>query len=262
MIKLFYCPLMYFFFTRTKSRVMTLSWFLIYMMPILIFSYFNSYTLSDIYLAILAIIHIYSFYETGYIYNDAETIKRESNPTLRLNKTQLFYYEDHKSLIYISKLLIGIVISVVLYLNEQSEVVRNYIVLSILMLIVFFIYNSVRSRFNLLLHFLLVILRFGLPFYLVSGSITIFLLSICLFPLLNLFERCSETRFQLHYFYDFIFSNKTTGRYLYYLFMLFVFLFIEYFSNFEIENFRIFIGLLFYMFCYRYFSLKLVRMRD
>lgn len=241
---------------------MTLSWLLIYTAPILGFAYLNAYAISDVVLAMLAILHIYSFYEIGYIYNDAVTIKKESQPTLRLNKTQLSYYKDHKRLIYTSKLLIGGLISFALYLSEPSYVVTIYIIFSILMLIVFFIYNSIRNRFNLLLHFVLVILRFGLPFYLVSGSLVTVLLSVFLFPLLNLCERCSEARFRLDYFSNFIFSNKATGRYLYYLFTLIIFCIFEYTLNSDNNDIRIFIALLFYMLCYRYFSLKLVRVRN
>ncbi len=129
------------------------------------------------------------------------------------------------------------------------------IFLSWLILPVFYIYNSIRSRLNLLFHFLLVLLRYSLPFYILTSSVPYFIYSILLFPMLNLLERCSENRFELVFFQTFIFSNKKTGRYFYYFIVSVFFIVLSFFSF----DTKVFYMLSIYYFIFRFSSFKLLK---
>lgn len=245
----FYIPFFYFIKTRLKRKVKIASWLFIYHVPILLFSYlYNDYVGFNI---LCVIVVIYCLYEIGYIYNDTETIKNEINPTLRLCSNELDYYEKHKYRIY----LVRILIALSLCLWYAICYGKYDIFLTWLILPVFLYYNLIRSRFNLILHFILVTLRFSLPFYILSSSIMFFIASLLLFPLLNLIERCAENRFNLCFFQGFLLSNKTSGRYIYY-FLIAIFL-----APFCIMYNQL-VSILFvciYFLLFRLFSLKLSR---
>lgn len=145
----------------------------------------------------LSVMLVYNYYEIGYIQNDTETIKKENNPTLRLTMIQLQYYKSHFILIYSSRIFWGILLSLLLYLLSDS--VSYFICSSILLLLLYQVYNNVRNRFTLFLHFLLVIIRYWaiILYFPISLSFMCYLL--LLFPVLNLLERSSESRFHIPY---------------------------------------------------------------
>ena len=84
-----YLPFVYTFHTRLLSLSSKISWFTTYVIPVLITCfYFN----LDYGFSFLLIFSIYAAYEIGYIVNDCELIKKEENPTIRLNSKELNYY--------------------------------------------------------------------------------------------------------------------------------------------------------------------------
>ena len=60
---------------------------------------------------VLSFISFVNLYETGYIYNETETIKKEKDPTKRLTNEQLAFYERHKYLIYSERLLLSFILN-------------------------------------------------------------------------------------------------------------------------------------------------------
>lgn len=104
----FYLPMGYLLKTRLNSLAKFISWNIIYVFPLFYLAYIKLnfvITIIDFVEILGSIIVVYNFYEIGYIQNDTETIKRESNPTLRVSKDELEYYEENKWYIYIAKLL-------------------------------------------------------------------------------------------------------------------------------------------------------------
>ena len=92
-----YLPFVYTFHTRLLSLSSKISWFTTYVIPVLIACfYFN----LDCGFSFLLIFSIYAAYEIGYIVNDCELIKKEENPTIRLNSKELKYYESKKILVF------------------------------------------------------------------------------------------------------------------------------------------------------------------
>ena len=177
------------------------------------------------------IIDQHKYYEIGYIQNDTETIKKENNPTLRLTMIQLQYYKSHFILIYSSRIFWGILLSLLLYLLSDS--VSYFICSSILLLLLYQVYNNVRNRFTLFLHFLLVIIRYWaiILYFPISLSFMCYLL--LLFPVLNLLERSSESRFHIPYISYLIADRNDIPlfRVKYYLTLLFLMLILEFFTE-------------------------------
>lgn len=243
----FYAPFFYSYSTRFKSSIKLASWGFIYLLPLLFlsFCYFDHYGLL---VSIINITLIYTVYELGYIFNDVYTIKKEKDPTLRLGKKELHYCERN---IYKIVAFRFAVVGLLLYLLELVNFDSTYIFCVLLLIVlVYFIYNTIRNRFNLLLHFFLVNLRYTavvVPFLPLSSAFLV----VFLFPFINLLERCSESRFELVFFQRFILSNKTNGRYIYYSILTVLLAFVYPLSD------PLFITSLYYL-CYRFFSLKIV----
>lgn len=188
-----------------------MSWFLILPFPILAFSIMVNGT-SSVFSCVMTITAIYFLYEIGYIYNDAETIKTEKEPTLRLRADELEYYKKHKISIYLSRFFVASI----LILMTCFEVESLIPMLVFLITPTFHLYNHIRNNGTLILHFVLVTLRFSLPFYIISGSVIAFSASLLLFPVINIMERSSEKKFKLEIAQKNILGNCKSGRYIYY----------------------------------------------
>lgn len=212
----FFIPFFYFYHSRLRTLIKTVSWFFIYIIPIFILAFSNGIvSLNELAFLFLFIIGIYNLYEIGYINNDCETIKKENNPTLRLSKSEMHYYNKKKLLIYSVRVLISLIIGMLLSLNEKISI--HYLVISYVgLLITFVLYNHIRSIANLPIHFLLVLFRFSSFSLVFNLGYECFMFSILIFPLINLIERSGEIRFKLTFFQKGIFLNRNLFRVLYY----------------------------------------------
>ncbi|ATB14029.1 hypothetical protein FCY82_05560 [Escherichia coli] len=215
---MFYLPFVYYYKTRLRYLHKLLSWMLIYLFPLFFSCYLSSNYSISILSFCLFIILVQSLYEVGYIQNDCETIKKEDSPTLRLTSVEFQYYENNKFLIYSSRLVFSFILSVLLSYFVSSLVWAIWFILPI-----FYVYNNVRNRFNLILHFLLVFCRYCLPVLCLTGNYQVTLMMIFVFPLLNLIERMSEKKFKFQFISRFLASKLTLFRALYYLFFLSLF---------------------------------------
>lgn len=242
----FYLPYYYFIYTRTNSIYKVFSWFMIYFVPISIYLSLNySVNLLEIFIYLTA---VYTVYEIGYIWNDAETIKREKKPTLRLSTSELKYYYKNRWKLYPVRLVITFILLIVYHIlyGEWIYLATNLF----LILLTYAVYNNIRSRANLLLHLVLVSLRFSFIGYALVGE-DAFIALFLAFPLLNFIERASQDRFNIPYFQKNIFANKKSGRYLYYFVLMILALLLD------IESFSAY--LFGYLFIYRFISLALAK---
>ena len=196
----FYIPFGYSYISRFKSLYKFVSWIVIYMIPTLYFFLCQS-SFMDVgnYISyVWALLLIYTLYEVGYIQNDFETIKKESNPTVRFSKEMLEYYNTHKVRIYLFRLFLGVLFSYLLYCSFDGEVV--YFLISVWsLLLIYQLYNRIRSRLNLYLHFGLVLIRYCSYFLLFVPHVNGWLLGVAIigFPVINFLERASEQRFHI-----------------------------------------------------------------
>lgn len=170
----FYLPIFYLFKTRLLGFSYKLAWVTTYVIPVSITFFLFGET--SLILLVTIILSTFSIYEIGYIYNDLELIKRETNPTIRLNAKEMQFYEENKKSIYLSRFTSVILIlafSFWLFPNDFSYILLNVLAIGG----IYIIYNNIRNEWNIVLYSLLVTLKyFGfIIFKYISFEVVIFL---------------------------------------------------------------------------------------
>lgn len=207
----------------TSTRLLTsgnkLAFVVVYLFPVIYLNlYFGNNFFSGLYLSVLLIAVTYSVYEIGYIYNDAITIKKELKPTKRLSKLELEFFNKYKFFVFSLRLCLLVALLLFVFFNVPQEDFELIIYFSMLLLFLFLLYNNIRSRLSLLLHFFLVSLRYLIPMSLFLnevGSVGV-LMILAIYPILNTFERASESRFNIINSHSFLISHRYHLRSLYY----------------------------------------------
>lgn len=190
----FYIPFYYLFKTRLLGKPAKLAWFFTYIIPTLIAYYYMIG--RDCILYTLIILTTFTSYELGYIYNDAELVKKENNPTLRLSKQQHEFYEENKGCIYFIRFL-WVIMSNLMVSWLYADYVIFVLLNSLSILLIYFVYNSIRNEFNIVLYSLLLMLKyFGVYIFMINdvGFVFIFI-SWILYPLCNTLDFATKTRF-------------------------------------------------------------------
>lgn len=151
-------PMCYSFWTRYKGKNGFFAWLVKYFIPVLTMGVlYSEYSFVGF---VLGLFYVYSLYEIGYIQNDCETIKKESNPTLRIDEHCLEVYESNKYFIYFCRALYILLFGVLLIFHGVNPWIVVY---GFLTLPVFFVYNYVRNRRSLFIHLLLLVFRYSVP---------------------------------------------------------------------------------------------------
>ena len=202
--RFFYLPLFYTIKTRLNGiSKQFVAWLFTFLIP---FFFLNVYVFmnfagagffSAIYFSLIGLLMTYDAYEIGYIINDAEVIKSEINPTLRLTDCELKYYELSKFKIYLSRLFTLFILFYFVFVFNVGVAVSASIACGLILLI-YAVYNSIRSRWNIPIYAVLVYLRyFGLVSFFVGyyNSLILFII----YPLLCLIEFSKKGRFRLHF---------------------------------------------------------------
>ena len=194
----FYVPFLYLYHTRQRSLRKLLSWALVYLLPACTLALMQGgLSLRTLAAVVLAVVLVYNFYETGYIQNDTETIKREKAPSMRLQPEELAYYRRNMEFIYGWRLLFGAPLAAGLILLVPRP--WPFLVAALAILFVYQFYNAVRSRWNLYLYVPLITLRYCAPQLLFIGQADPALLAASFFayPLANILERASFPKFRI-----------------------------------------------------------------
>ena len=242
----FFIPLSYTFKTRLNSRKKIIAWFFSYLIPVFICTLYtfqkNSY-IQISYLYVISVLMIYIAYEIGYIYNDAEVIKKEKAPTLRLTVTQISFYDSYKLWIYGFRLLLIITITLLLsYINVKFAL--SIILTSMLILGIFIIYNSLRNNWNIPLYSALVFIRYFGVFILFSSLENIIFLWF-IYPLCVTIEFMSKPRFSFPL--RFVYEKIDLFRAVYYI-VLVVIIFVFEFKMMLISDLVLTLSLYFMFF--------------
>ena len=194
----FYVPFLYLYHTRQRSLRKLLSWALVYLLPACTLALMQAdFEIRALPAVLLAVTLVYTFYETGYIPNDTETILHEEHPSLRLDIFEISYYECRKCRIYGWRLLLGALLAVGLILLVPQP--GPFLVAALAILFVYQFYNAVRSRWNLYLYIPLITLRYCAPQLLFIGQAdpALFAASFFAYPLANILERASFPKFRI-----------------------------------------------------------------
>lgn len=188
LVALFYIPLFYLFRTRPHAVI---SLFFTYLQPI-VFLYCLQwgFTGQTLLLSLSVLLIVETVYEIGYIQNDTETIRKEKNPTMRINKAELGFYHRHRVGVYASHILLtGLFLSVLRIIVPNADLLSFGIGLAAL-LMTFLSYNSFRGHITMLLYFILSSLRHIVPFLLFPENISFALVVLLLMT--NPFPRTLE----------------------------------------------------------------------
>lgn len=250
-----YLPFIYTFHTRLISLSSKVAWFTTYVIPILITCFYFEF---DFLFSFLLVSSIYTAYEVGYIVNDCELTKREENPTLRLNINELKYYESKKKYIFIIRALV-LIFLVFLVSVFYNDLFFSLLILIFLILFTYTIYNSIRNNLNLPLYSFLVYCRYFIFFILIEKSLILAFFLYLIYPFCVTLEFSSKKRFKTSQLIKF--RNFDKFRYLYYLLLLTLAIFLYFFSNLAYMD--LFLYLSFYFCAYRlvsyFFLSKLIR---
>lgn len=196
----YYLPYFYTYRAKLKERGRLLSYFLIFILPPAYFALIlpDSINLLNILSIVLGLFITQNLYEVGYIQNDTETIKKEKNPTFRLNSKDLDYYALNRFKIYIVRFLFDLFLCALLFIiSENAGNVLLFVGIVHLIIPLFVLYNSIRNYWNLLLQFILSILKFASVQFLFFENLTIInlILSVAIFPVMHLIDRIATPRF-------------------------------------------------------------------
>jgi hypothetical protein len=231
MNKAYYIPYAYFISTRLKRPEKIASWIVIYPLALVLITYLNDANFKSWLSLLLGMTATYNIYELGYLQNDVVTTKTEVNPTLRLDKINLKYVENHIKQVVFVRLLVTTLISVLLYyINEKSVI--PYLTSLLLIMVTFSLYNSIRSIGNIPLHCILVTLRFCGPLTLITLSSNWLFAAFLVFPLINTIERSAELRYGIKFMQTWVLTNSGSGRWIYYMCLSTIYLVLA-FSNIQ-----------------------------
>lgn len=198
---MFYLPYLYTVMTRYKSRGKIAVYFITYIFAELLLYGLQIYFAEDIAFEfyyffklfitfLIALTSYVNIYELGYIWNDTETIKKESNPTMRLTDVQLNFYEDNKLFIYCERVIVSLLANFTLYflINVHSLII--FTLGEVVTLIVYAFYNKIRSNFCHFLYFLLVSIRYiSITFcYSEYFNFSVFISCLFIFPIIRTME--------------------------------------------------------------------------
>lgn len=228
----FYIPFGYYYAVRLGTVWKLLSWMLIYIMPTVFYSWltFDGVWWQFAVNYALVLMAVFSLYELGYIFNDTVAIRREQQPAIRLYEPNFRHFKQYMWVIVLVRLFYAVqAIGLLVLLNRQWHTIDSRHIwfvraCIICMLVVFWIYNNWRSKYNVWLYPLLVFSRY-LPFmllYRIDGwAILMLWLS---FPMVNWLERFSMPRYRFPLMRKLIPTeqSKTLFRAVYYMVILMV----------------------------------------
>lgn len=220
----FYIPFGYYYAVRLGTLPKLLSWMLIYIMPTAFYSYlqYEGTWLPFAVNYLLVLLAVFSLYELGYILNDTIAIRHEEQPALRLFPNNFEHFARYSRLIVLARFMYAIIAMALLYLTDASLLTLPLAANILAVPVIFAIYNSWRSKYNVWLYPVLVFSRY-LPFMLLynTDGWAILMLFVS-FPLVNMLERFSMPRYRFPLMRKLIPTeeSKTLFRVVYYLIVL------------------------------------------
>lgn len=207
----FIIPFNYLFFSRLKTKAEAYSLICIYplFLGFFIFGIYRVHFSESASLYLILLMMWMSIYEIGYLVNDSITVHREKYPNFRISLYDIKYIK-----INFAKILIGRVIifawlcGIVLATDKLS---MPNLLLNILYVglggFVFFLHNSIRSRWNIATYLLLCILKYIYPMVFLLGwdyGIEPYVIIILSFPILRSMEHSAKPKYNFKSWINFI----------------------------------------------------------
>ena len=198
-------PYCYFIKTRLNKPAQQISWFLVYFIPVLIFSFYHGF---NILLPVCLAYYIVNLvYENGYIQNDIVTSRKEKNPTRRVDEIESELLYKNIGSIFCFRFLLLFLLLVLLFFLTEKVYFNIFLFLAFLLQILFFSYNLFRNRVNFYLILPLSYLRFYapiLPFLLVDSNYSEVIALFFVYPFAKFLEFSKESKFNFIYLPRFV----------------------------------------------------------
>lgn len=230
----FYIPFYYLFNTRLLSNSARFAWMFTYIVPTYVVYFYMMN--AGVVLYFLILLATFSAYELGYIYNDAELVKKENNPTLRLSKQEHVFYEKKKKFIYSIRLL-WVVISNLMVFWLYKEYFVFVLLSSLSILLAYAFYNSIRNEFNIILYSLLLMLKYFGVYIFMIGNLEFLFVSWILYPLCNTLDFATKARFfTSHYLKINDFDKFRVQYYISVVILIYTFGYFDFLSYSELFN--------------------------
>lgn len=197
-------PLYYTYKSRMKTNLQKVAYIFTYIIPVVLMGLLNStkfLIIEDVLKIILSILICMEIYEIGYILNDTISIKKEKNPTLRLEENEIKYIQKNINKVLILKFIVTTVLYIILKLIFNLSLIK-YIIVVILILGVYYIHNNFRNnKVTYITFFCLSTLRFFTPNYLLAHSnneiLNLLLSTVLLFSLIRNFEEIGHKKYYI-----------------------------------------------------------------
>lgn len=238
MIK-FFIPGYYLLYSRLKRKSEIVSLLVIYPLYIgmLLFNF------TDIEIGKLVILFITAWfawiavYETGYFENDAITIKKEVNPTLRMPSHEITWVQQNFMLLHLVRFLMAFgFLGLLLWLSDNvltNTDLLSFVICIFVARVFFYFHNSIRSRWNILTYVLLSSTKYLSLFFLFHTHLLhtpeLFYCVLLTFPLPRTLEHAAKTKYGLEKIQNLI-GNLDQFRFKYYLLGFLISLSLYYFE--------------------------------
>ncbi|EIX7372139.1 hypothetical protein MOW87_001488 [Citrobacter freundii] len=190
-----------------------ISWAIFYFIPVILLGC-NVIGEGNIIYVALTVLFVYTFYEVGYIFNDAILIKKEINPTLRLTNAELKYAYNNFPMIMLVRAVWAISILLVFYFSGFHYVLAAAGGIGILL--IYYIYNKTRSNLSAVLYYSLIIFRFCVPFIILYQGFPVWIL--VMQPLLATLEYTGKKKL-FNGMFEWFITYKEYTRFIWYFVM-------------------------------------------
>ncbi|MEZ9057280.1 hypothetical protein [Vibrio pelagius] len=260
-----YVPGHYMVLSRLKSKPEKISWFILYILPLLYLTIHinGNYSFEVTVLYFIALLSFFSIYDLGYIENDVKTVLIEKEPTLRINDTTFKHYtNNYKKYVFVKVSLSVFLIALMYWLSKIWEVELHLALFSLCICatrFVFYCHNKIRSRLNVLTFLFLSSLKYGsiiVLFCSYNELIYYFLISFLMFPLVRTLEHSTKKKYKNHKLASFV-SSPDLFRLKYYFTLLLISIMVVFLnSNLDVLYPTIFTYYLSYRVITYYFSYK------
>lgn len=192
---MFFIPFLFTIRTHYNSSSKIAVYVITYIIPLFLIVFLQNYPSSvsdaDFYAAfLLSLVSYVNLYETGYIWNECETIKTEIDPTKRLSDAQLAFYEKHKVLIYCERFALSAMLNFVLLFFVSSKSAVLFSLMELFSCVIFFVYNSVRGKITQFFYFFLSAAKYSSICFCFSENlnISVIVAAIFMFPVVRTME--------------------------------------------------------------------------
>lgn len=157
---------MWSFYTRHKTPLNKVSFFMVDIFPSLFFAYIYN---SDFIEYVLAFTFMYCLYEIGYISNDVVSVMNESKPTYRINENDLPYVRKNLYGIILIRLILAMFIGYTIIIGYNANV-SYFLCFGCALLLAYYLHNHFRGRINIVTMFGVVFLKYFIPISIVLRS--------------------------------------------------------------------------------------------